>query len=65
MNNIVELSEDVTRDDISKFISHKIEKSPNLAFMTDELGLQARKMLLEGSTGMFLWVELVFKELRR
>lgn len=63
--NIVELSEDVTRDDVFKFIAHKLEESPNLASMPSELKLQVQHTLQEKSTGMFLWVELVFKELRK
>ncbi|KAI9660601.1 MAG: hypothetical protein M1821_009953 [Bathelium mastoideum] len=63
--NIIELSEDVTKDDISRFIAYKLQESPNLDAMSTELKLHLQEALLEKSTGMFLWVELVFKELRK
>ncbi|KAI1774621.1 hypothetical protein F4818DRAFT_418445, partial [Hypoxylon cercidicola] len=62
--NIIELSEEITKDDISQFIAHKLHGSPNLAAMPNGLRVKVQETLREKSAGMFLWVELVFKELR-
>ncbi|KAI1121750.1 hypothetical protein F5Y10DRAFT_288079 [Nemania abortiva] len=60
----VELSENVTRADISVFIDNKIRGAPHLNVMPEHVKTYVRETLQEKSTGMFLWVELVFKELR-
>ncbi|KAI0817308.1 hypothetical protein GGR55DRAFT_673145 [Xylaria sp. FL0064] len=60
----IELSEDVTRRDISLFINHKIRDSPHLDAMPEHVRSHIQRVLQEKSTGMFLWVDLVFKELR-
>ncbi|KAJ8128696.1 hypothetical protein O1611_g4939 [Lasiodiplodia mahajangana] len=60
----IELTEDVTRGDISMFIDYRIKESPQLNAMSEHLRAHVQEMLREKSTGMFLWVELVFKELR-
>ncbi|KAI0105673.1 hypothetical protein GGR51DRAFT_181408 [Nemania sp. FL0031] len=60
----IELTEDVTRADISVFIDYKIKEAPGLNAMPEQLRSHVQDTLREKSTGMFLWVELVFKELR-
>lgn len=60
----VELSDEVTKGDICKFITYKIQESAVLKSMPDSLKDHIRQTLEEKSNGMFLWVELVFKELR-
>ncbi|KAI1352905.1 hypothetical protein F5Y01DRAFT_323655 [Xylaria sp. FL0043] len=60
----IELSEDVTRGDISLFINHKIRDYPHLDAMPEHVRSHIQRVLQEKSTGMFLWVDLVFKELR-
>ncbi|KAI0869188.1 hypothetical protein GGS24DRAFT_479628 [Hypoxylon argillaceum] len=59
----IELSGDVTSGDIFRFIDHKIKESPRLNAMPEHVRAHVQKTLREKSTGMFLWVELVFKEL--
>ncbi|KAI8625515.1 hypothetical protein F5Y19DRAFT_449783 [Xylariaceae sp. FL1651] len=63
-NRSIELSEDITREDIFKLISHKLRESRNLNAMSEQLKAHIQQTLQEKSTGMFLWVELVFKELQ-
>ncbi|KAI1122922.1 hypothetical protein F5Y10DRAFT_286636 [Nemania abortiva] len=60
----IELSDEVTKGDICKFIAYKIQESTILKAMPDSLKDQIRQTLEQKSTGMFLWVELVFKEFR-
>ncbi|KAI8948032.1 hypothetical protein F4801DRAFT_604707 [Xylaria longipes] len=60
----VELSDEVTKGGICKFIAHKIQESAVLKGMPESLKHHIRQTLEQKSTGMFLWVELVFKELR-
>ncbi|KAJ2991007.1 hypothetical protein NUW58_g2684 [Xylaria curta] len=60
----IELSEDVTKGDISMMINHKIRESPHINAMPENLRNHVQKTLQDMSSGMFLWVELVFKELR-
>jgi hypothetical protein len=64
-DNIIELSEDITNTDITRFITHRLQSCQNLDDVSDELRLDIRQGLQEKSTGMFLWVDLAFKELRK
>ncbi|KAI0424265.1 hypothetical protein F5Y09DRAFT_324889 [Xylaria sp. FL1042] len=60
----IELSESITRGDISLLINHKIRDSPHINAMPEPVRSHVQKILQDKSTGMFLWVDLVFKELR-
>ncbi|KAI1192486.1 hypothetical protein F5X97DRAFT_317285 [Nemania serpens] len=60
----IELSEYVTRGDISTFIEHKVQNSPNLNDISENVGHLVQQIVQERSTGMFLWVDLIFKELQ-
>ncbi|KAI0445804.1 hypothetical protein F4803DRAFT_506479 [Xylaria telfairii] len=63
-NSSIELLEEATKGDIHKFIAYKIQESVVLKEMPESLKDHIRQTLEQKSTGMFLWVELVFKELR-
>ncbi|KAI1323898.1 hypothetical protein F5Y16DRAFT_402997 [Xylariaceae sp. FL0255] len=60
----IELSDGVTEGDIRNFIAHQIQESPILRILPSNLKDHIQHALEQGSKGMFLWVELVFKELR-
>ena len=64
-DNIIELAEDLTKNDIAKFIAYKLGESPSLEDMSPNLKRHVQETLQDMSTGMFLWIELVFKELRK
>jgi len=58
----IELTEEVVNDDLKKFIHFELNSCPNI---TDEdVRERVRRELESKSTVMFLWVKLVFQELR-
>ncbi|KAH6962651.1 hypothetical protein BKA56DRAFT_598026 [Ilyonectria sp. MPI-CAGE-AT-0026] len=58
----IELTRELVEDDLAKFISSELDNCPNI---TDEtLRNRIQIELQSKSTVMFLWIKLVFKELR-
>lgn len=58
----IELTRDLVQDDLIRFISSELDNCPNI---TDDAVRNTIRIELESkSTVMFLWIELIFKELR-
>ncbi|KAM5357441.1 hypothetical protein ACJZ2D_016260 [Fusarium nematophilum] len=58
----IELTRDLVQDDVTKFISSELDNCPNITDGT--MRSTILRELESKSTVMFLWIELVFKELR-
>ncbi|KAK0657832.1 hypothetical protein B0T16DRAFT_402602 [Cercophora newfieldiana] len=58
----IELTQELVKDDIDKLIRHELENCSNISDEGIKMHIQAE--LESKSTVMFLWVKLVFKELR-
>ncbi|KAK3330038.1 hypothetical protein B0H66DRAFT_527405 [Apodospora peruviana] len=57
-----QITKDLVRQDLSALISAELDLSPNI--QSEEIKELVRSKLEEKATTMFLWVKLIFKELR-
>ncbi|KAF8243652.1 hypothetical protein K440DRAFT_38350 [Wilcoxina mikolae CBS 423.85] len=61
----IQLSPDVTRDDIDSVVKENLSRLNRKLKMTDEQEESLRKTLVERSEGMFLWALLSLKEMEK
>lgn len=57
------ITQELVQEDMARMISEELEHSTNI--QTDEMRGHVQSVLEEKATAMFLWVRMIFQELRR